>query len=271
MKYNQVGIDTIRFKVSQAGFKKWLKKHEFSREKVENTPLTSKTLVGKLQKDKSIRVIKINKSYPNRLSNYIILSNAPKRHYNLEIAGLHQPTNGLTNKGTYEILAELLKKYLIESVDYAIDFIAKDHTIIDKKAIATALGSEISGTHFNSTYFCIGADYSGEEPLGSVWTRDSVLYHKAQKEASKGVIGLNNLWYRFELRIDNDNAIFRNPAVNKPKSINKTFLKNLKENLERTPLLVETRRLALNDIEYGYFNEQVEYFFDGRKLRHYRG
>ena len=88
MKYDLVGIDTIRFDVPQQGFRSWLKKHDFRKIKVEATPLTSRTLQRKVEIDTSIRVVKINSSYPNKLSNYIVVGKAKKkRYYTIEIAG----------------------------------------------------------------------------------------------------------------------------------------------------------------------------------------
>jgi hypothetical protein len=274
MKYNQVGIDTIRFDVTEQGFRKWLKKHGFRKVKVETTPLTSKTLQRKIEQDKSIRVVKINSSYPNKLSNYLIVGKASKkRYYSIEIAGLHQPTNGKLAKETYEIIAELINKYLIESVDYAIDFLAQDNEIMnDKEAIARALSSEIAGTFDTSTYFVLGADYCDEaDPIGGAWKKDSVLYWKAQKEMAKGKSGLNSLWYRLELRIDNDTG-FREPHHTKPKAWNKMFLSTLKDYvINSTPISDVVSSMSQTDEDYEFLNEQLKYFFEGRSLRYYMG
>lgn len=272
MKYNQIGIDTIRFEVPEEGFRTWLKKHEFKKVKIEATPLTSGTLRRKRELDRSIRVVKINSSYPNKLSNYIVVGKGSKRrYYSIEIAGLHQPTNGNIAKGTYKIVAELLGKYLIESVDYAIDFLARDsETMNDKQAIANALSSEIVGTYSTTTYFQIGANYSNADPLGGVWKRDTVLYWKAQKESAKGTSGINNLWYRLELRIDNDTA-FREPQDIKPKARNKIFFSTSKDYLDSTPISGVVGSLSQTEEDYEFLQEQLNHFFDTRSLRYYKG
>lgn len=271
--YNLVGIDTIRFSVSQDGFNRWLGKQGFTKVKVDKTLLTSRTLKKKLEKDKSIRVVKINSSYPNKLSNYLVIGKAKREdHYNIEIAGLHQPTNGLIAKGTYEVVAKLLNKYVIESVDYATDFLAVSRDVMhDRRSIARALSSEISGRYGATTYFSIGADYSSQEPMGAVWQRDTVLYWKALKERTKGVLELNNLWYRLELRVDNNPSGFRIPQHTKPKAWNKSFLMELRDSLEETPIVDAIRSLAQTDIDYKFLAEQLKYFFEGRSLRHYKG
>lgn len=77
MEYNLVGIDTIRFSVSRDGFNQWLKGNTlgkvFKKVRLASTPLTNERLVDRLRKEPSLRVIKINNSYANKLSNYIIV------------------------------------------------------------------------------------------------------------------------------------------------------------------------------------------------------
>ena len=105
MIYNLVGIDTIRFSVSESGFNNWLGHNNFLKVDVSETPLTSRTLLRKVDSGEYIKVVKINASYSNKLSNYLIIEKSMQtdRHYIVSIAGLHQPTNAKTHKATYMV------------------------------------------------------------------------------------------------------------------------------------------------------------------------
>lgn len=273
MNYNLVGIDTIRFSVSESGFNTWLRKKDFEKVEVKDTRLKSKVLRKKVEQERYVRVVKINSSYSNKLSNYFIVTKSKviKRHYIIEVAGLHQPTNAKIHKGTYQTVKALLEKYLIESIDLAFDFLARDaHVMSDRNAIARLLGSTVSGQSFDTIYFDIGADNDDENPLGSIWDRNSLLYYKYAKE-SKPNTPLNPLWYRLEFRIDGEGRLngFDAPSIARPKAVNKHFLENLKSDINRTPIVSTITHLAQTTSSYEYFDEQLDLFFDGRVLRHY--
>ena len=68
MEFNLVGIDTIRFSVSQQGFNQWLRDNGFRKVKISSTQLTSKTLKKRLEREPTLRVVKINDSYGNKLN-----------------------------------------------------------------------------------------------------------------------------------------------------------------------------------------------------------
>lgn len=270
MQYNLVGIDTIRFSVSQRGFKEWLGKQGFSKVKVSATPLTSRTLMKRVEREPSLRVIKINDSYGNKLSNYItVTEHATKkgRHYLIDIAGLHQPTNGAVNIGTYRVLKKLLERYKVHEIDLAYDFIAKNSEVTqDKTVIAQMLGSQIAGTSFTSTYFAIGATSTDYELASSIWSKDAVLYWKHSKEQQG-----NPLWYRLELKIDDDVAIFRDVQTQKLKQVNMNFLENIAEYINNTAVRTVLDYLSETSTSYEYLDEQLRLLRDGRALRHYKG
>ncbi len=281
MDYNLVGIDTIRFSVSESGFNKWLERNQLEKVRVSDTPLTSSVLRSKVESGEYVRVVRINDSYTNKLSNYIIIGHHKRkvqredetryvwikeRHYLIEIAGLHQPTNTKTHKATYQVLKSLLEKYIIESVDLAFDFIARNLEIVDGNNVAGLLHSTISGTIRGTTYFAIGA-IEGEEPLGSRWERDSLLYDKFEKEC-RHTQGLNPLWRRLEFRIDGE-APFREPLVHRPKATNKQILEGLMPYISQTPIVDTVNALAQTNISYEYLDRQLVLLFDGRVLRYY--
>lgn len=268
MPYNLVGIDTIRFSVSQQGFNKWLKMNGFKKVKIDMTPLGSRTLKKRLEKEPTLKVVKINESYGNKLSNYITMAEHTTklgRHYIIDIAGLHQPTNGEVHAGTYRVLKKLLERYKIHEIDLAYDFLAKNFEIMqDTKLIAQILGSEVAGTSFTSTYFAIGADSTDYELASSIWSKDAVLYWKHQKETAG-----NPLWYRLELKIDDDVAIFREVATQKLKQVNMNFLENIADYIDSTAVKTTLDFLSETIASHEFLNQQLLLLRDGRALRHY--
>ncbi len=263
-----MGIDTIRFSVSQQGFNAWLRDNNFKKVKISASQLASKTLMKRLEREPSLRVVKINDSYGNKLSNYIIVAEHKTkrgRHYLIDIAGLHQPTNGNIHVDTYRVLKRLIERYKIHEIDLAYDFLAKNHEIMqDKSVIAKMLGSKIAGTSFTSTYFAIGADGSDYELASSIWSKDTVLYWKCSKEKQG-----NPLWYRLELKIDDDVAIFRDVKTQKLKQVNMNFLEAIVSYIDGTAVRTALDYLSQTSSSYEYLHKQLKLLRDGRVLRHY--
>lgn len=273
MHYDLVGIDTIKFTVSTKAFNKWLKSKGLFKVKVADTLLTSRTLIKRVAKEPFVRVVRLNDSYGTKLSNYLIVTQSitgkRKQHYQIELAGLHQPTNGGTHINTLRIINELVKKYDIKSVDYAMDFLAH-YKLSDPQVVANLLHSEFTKRVQSTYYYDIGADYSGEEPMGSSWMRDSLLYWKYMKEKYKHTEKLEELWYRLELRVDNNESMWRKLDVEIAGTViksNKSFLEWLRGYIE--PAMREMfATLSQTNHNYELLEVQIKQFTDARALRY---
>jgi len=173
-----IGIDTIRWVVPKDGLMSWLQKQELTLNVYGDTPYKSQNLKSKVDnaKYKFVGVVHFG-TYPYSLNKTIVVTmsnelakSKKSKYYRIELAGLHQPHKDNIAKVTYQMIADLNKKYKIHEVDLAIDFESmhrvKKQTIID---VFGHKASEIR-TQYGTTFYFNG--------IGS---NDVVLYNKSDK------------------------------------------------------------------------------------------
>ena len=173
-----MGIDTIRWIVPKDGLMTWLKSHNLTLEKYGNTPYKSRNLQSKVDNGKYryVGVIHFG-TYPYSLNETIVVTMSNElakrkksKYYRIELAGLHQPHKKNISQITYQMIANLNKKYRIQEVDLAIDF--ESMCRVKKKTIIDVFGHKAPNvrTQYETTFYFKG--------IGS---NDVVLYNKSDK------------------------------------------------------------------------------------------